>query len=74
MLVWVTVMAGQEIHLHALPGDRIGAGDQSLAGDHGGSGREQNHGQPKLGRRHEKERVCDRRRVGEDQRSLAEVI
>ena len=49
--------AGQEVHLHALPRNGIGAGDQSLAGDHGGGGGEHDQRQAELGRCHQEERI-----------------
>ena len=65
---------GQEAELDRLLGERVGAGDHRLAGDDGGAGGEDDEGDEPPGRRHQEEGVRDRRRIGEDEAALAEVV
>ena len=65
---------GQEAQRHGLAGDRERAGDHGLRRDHGGDGREHDHGQQRPRRHQQEERVGDGLGVGEDQRALAEVV
>ena len=64
----------QQAELDRLLGDRIGAGDHRLAGDHGGDGRQPHHRQQCPVGIEQKERVLDRLGIGEHQRALAEIV
>ena len=66
--------ARQEAKLDRLAGEREGAGDHRLAGDHGGHRRQDDQRQQRPWRRHQEERIFDRRRIGQHQRALAEVV
>ena len=64
----------QQAELDRLPHQRIGAGDHRLARDHGGGGGEHDHRQQQRFRHQPIERILDRRRIGQHQRALAEIV
>ena len=64
----------QKTELDRLAGERIGAGDHRLARDDGGGGRQDDQRHQAPARRQEIEGICDRLRVVEDQRALAEIV
>ena len=66
--------ARQQAELDRLLGERIGAGDHRLAGDHGRGGREHDHRQQQRLRNQLVERILDRLRMREHQRALPEIV
>lgn len=60
--------------LHGLVGERKGAGDYGLTGDHSGGCGKPDHGEERPVRVEQIERVLDRLRARQQQRSLAEII
>ena len=66
--------ARQQSELDRLAGERIGAGDDGLACDHGRGGRQKDERREAPTRRKQIEGVFDRLRVVEDQRALAEIV
>ena len=66
--------ARQQAELDRLPGEREGAGDDGLAGDDGRDRRHDDEGQQQALGGEPVERIVDRRRVGEDQCALAEIV
>ena len=64
----------QQAELDRLPGERIGAGDDRLAGDHGGGGGKQHHRQQRPIGIKQEERIFDRLRIGQHQRALPEIV
>ena len=68
------VQPRQEAKLHGLVGEREGAGDDRLTGDHRGGGGEPDHGKQRPLRVEQVKWVFDRFRRGQQQRTLAEII
>ncbi|MET4792977.1 hypothetical protein ABIF64_005155 [Bradyrhizobium japonicum] len=66
--------ARQETKLHRLIDQRIGAGDHSLARDHGRRGRKSNQRQHQTLGHHAIERMLDRAGIGQHQRALPEIV
>ena len=66
--------ARQQAELDRLSRERIGAGDDCLARDHGRGGREQHHRQQRPLGIEQEERILDRLRIGEHQRALPEIV
>ena len=66
--------ARQQAELHRLPRQGIGTRDDGLARDRRGSRGEDDQRQAHRFRRQQIERIGERRRVGQDQRALPEII
>ncbi len=67
------VHAGKPAKLHGLPGQRKRAGDDGLAGDDGGHGRQDHERDDRPLRRQPEERIALEHRVFEQQRGLSGV-
>ena len=72
--MWRISKPRQQPELDRLLGQRIGAGDDRLAGDHGGGGRQHDHRQQRPVGIHQEERILDRLRIGQHQRALPEIV
>ena len=64
----------QQAELDRLTGQRIGAGDDGLARDHGRRRRERHHRDQRPFREHQEERILDRLGIGDQKRALPQIV